>query len=49
MKSYFWILKPKIIHYRNFERFDDQKFIADVKNVDFLKQIISIKITHIFS
>ena len=35
MKSYFSRLKPKIIHYRNFKRLDEQKFIVDVKNVDF--------------
>ena len=35
MKSHFSILKPKIIHYRNFIRFDEQKFIAGVKNADF--------------
>ena len=35
MKSYFSRLKPKIIHYRNFKRFDEQKFIDDVKNTDF--------------
>ena len=28
-------LKPKIIHYRNFKRLDEQKFIDDVKNADF--------------
>ena len=32
MKSHFSRLKPKIIHYRNFKRFDEQKFIVDVKN-----------------
>ena len=47
MKPHFSRLKPKTIHYRNFERFDDQKFIANVKNVDFLKQMISIKITQL--
>ena len=35
MKSHFSSSKPKIIHYRNFKRFDEQKFIADVKNADF--------------
>ena len=35
MKSYFSRLKPKIIHYRNFKRFDEQKFIDDIKNADF--------------
>ena len=35
MKSYFSRLKPKIIHYLNFKRFDEQKFIDDIKNVDF--------------
>ena len=35
MKSYFSRLKPKIIHYRNVKRFDEKKFIADVKNADF--------------
>ena len=35
MKSYFSRLKPKIIHYRNFKRFDEQKFIDDTKNADF--------------
>ena len=35
IKSYFSRLEPKIIHYRNFKRFDEQKFIADVKNADF--------------
>ena len=35
IKSHFSRLKPKIIHYRNFKRFDEQKFIADVKNADF--------------
>ena len=35
MKSHFSRLKPKIIHYRNFKRFDEQKFIDDIKNADF--------------
>ena len=35
MKSHFSKLKPKIIHYRNFKTFDEQNFIADVKNTDF--------------
>ena len=35
INSHFSRLKPKIIHYRNFKRFDEQKFIADVKNADF--------------
>ena len=35
MKPYFLRLKLKIIHYRNFKRFDKQKFIIDVKNADF--------------
>ena len=35
MKSYFSRLKPKVIHYRNFKRFDEQKFIDDIKNADF--------------
>ena len=35
MKSHFSRLKPKIIHYCNFKRFDEQTFIADVKNADF--------------
>ena len=35
MKSYLSILKPKINHYRNFKRFDEQKFIDDIKNADF--------------
>ena len=35
IKSHFSRLKPKIIHYRNFKRFDEQKFIDDVKNADF--------------
>ena len=35
IKSHFSRLKPKIIHCRNFKRFDKQKFIADVKNADF--------------
>ena len=35
MKSYFLRLKPKVIYYRNFKRFDKQKFIIDVKNADF--------------
>ena len=35
IKSHFSRLEPKIIHYRNFKRFDEQKFIADVKNADF--------------
>ena len=35
MKSYFSRLKPKIIHYRNFKRFDEQKFIDDIKKADF--------------
>ena len=35
MKYHFSRLKPKIIHYRNFKRFDEQKFIADIKNADF--------------
>ena len=35
MKSNFSRLKPKIIHYRNFKRLDEQKFIDVVKNADF--------------
>ena len=35
MKSHFSRLKPKIIHYHNFKTFDEQNFIADVKNADF--------------
>ena len=35
MKSNFSRLKPKIIHYRNFKAFNEQSFIADVKNADF--------------
>ena len=35
MKSYISRLKPKIIHYRNFKIFDEQKFIVNVKNEDF--------------
>ena len=35
IKSHFSRLKPKIIHYCNFKRLDEQKFIADVKNADF--------------
>ena len=34
MKSHFSRLKPKIIHYRNFKIFDEQKFTVDVKNAD---------------
>ena len=37
MKPHFSRLKPKIIHYLDFKRFDAQKFIADVKNADFSK------------
>ena len=48
MKSYFSRLKPKIIHYRNFKRFDEQKFIDDVKNAIFLlKQMTPMKITQL--
>ena len=35
MKSHFSRLKPKIIHYRNFKTFDEQKFIVGVKNTNF--------------
>ena len=35
MRSHFSRLKPKIIHYRNFKTFDEQNYIADVKNADF--------------
>ena len=35
MKSRFSGLKPKIIRYRNFKRFDEQKFIVDVKSANF--------------
>ena len=35
MKSHFSRLKSKIIHYHHFKRFQEQKFIADVKNADF--------------
>ena len=35
MNSDFSRLEPKIIHYCNFKRFDEQKFLADVKNADF--------------
>ena len=37
MKPHFSRLKPEIIHYLDFKRFDAQKFIADVKNADFSK------------
>ena len=48
MKSYFSRLKPKIIHYRNFKRFDEQKFIDDIKNEIFLlKQMTPMKITQL--
>ena len=33
--SYISRFTPKIIYYRNFKRFDKQKFITDVKNADF--------------
>ena len=39
MKSHFSRLKPKIFHYRNFKRSDEQKFIVDVKNADFSFEI----------
>ena len=39
MKSHFSRLKPKIIHYRNFKRSDEQKFIVDFKNADFSFEI----------
>ena len=39
MKSHSLRLQPKIIHYHNFKRFDEQKFIADVKNAGFLFEI----------
>ena len=35
MESHFSRLKPKIIQYRNFKRFDEEKFIIDAKNADF--------------
>ena len=35
MKSHSSRLKPKIVHYRNFKRFDKQIFIVDDKNSDF--------------
>ena len=35
MKSHFSRSKPKIIHYRNFQRFDEQKLITDAENADF--------------
>ena len=34
-KPHFSRLTPKIIHYHNFKRSDEQKFIADAKSVDF--------------
>ena len=34
MKSHCSRLKPKIVHYCNFKRFDKRKFIVDVKNAD---------------
>ena len=35
MKSYISRLKPKTIFYRNYKNFDEEKFIKDVKAVDF--------------
>ena len=35
MKSQISKLKPIVIRYRNFKRFDEQTFVADVKNADF--------------
>ena len=35
MESHFQRLKPKIIQYRNFKRFDEEKFIINAKNADF--------------
>ena len=49
-KPHFSRIKLKIIHYPNFKRFDEQKFIADVKNGDFLlKQMILIQIIQLYS
>ena len=35
MKSHCSRLKPKIVYYRNFKRFDERKLIVDIKNADF--------------
>ena len=35
MKSYISLLKPKIVHYRSYKNFNEEKFISDVKEADF--------------
>ena len=40
MKSYISRLKPKIIFYRNYKNFDEEKFAKNVKAADFSFSII---------
>ena len=35
MKSYISRLKPKNVHYRSYKNFNEEKFLSDVKEVDF--------------
>ena len=45
MKSHISRLKPKIIHYRNFKRFDEQNlFLMSKAQIFLLKQKILMKI-----
>ena len=34
-QSYYERLKPKIVYYRNYKRFNEANFLIDVKNCDF--------------
>ena len=41
MKSYISGLKPKNVHYRSYKNFNEEKFLSEVKEADFLlKQVI---------
>ena len=35
MRSFVSRLKPKIIFFRNYEKFDETKFLSDLKNTSF--------------
>ena len=41
MKSYISRLKPKNVHYRSYKNFNEEKFLSEVKEAEFLlKQVI---------
>ena len=35
LKSYISLLKPKIVHYRSYKNFNEEKFLSDIKEADF--------------